>query len=480
MYLRSGRKYITALSLLCCVATIFSQPAMAGWLDPFWTNGMSAPTQAGYLGKDKYVQGSIPHDTPLSLSDVVEYALYNNPQTRSAWMSARIQAAQVGVSESSYLPSITITGSDNWSNQQVNNTASGTTYNQQSATASLNYLLFDFGARESNVENSKQVLAAANATQNATVQKVFLSAVQAYFQFLAAQEAVTAAKEAELSALESFNAASARYSVGAATPADKLQAQTAYSQAVLTRIQSEGSANIAKGVLANSMGLSPDYVFVLAPFTVAQPDGKFEQDIDKLMQEARKQRPDLLAATAQLKASRASLNALNASRLPTFSLFGSYGYGNNSTTGNSTTTTSYGVSLNFPLFTGFATTYKITAAELQVESQTAQQQLVDQQVSLDVWKGYQSLITSTEAVKTSFDLLSSASRSEDMARGRYKAGAGSIIDLLTAQTALASARQQNIQAIYNWYIARVTLAQAIGRLDFSTIEFAPDKDLNKE
>ena len=477
MYFVFARKYITAVSLLCCVVIFFSQPAMAGWLDPFWTNNTTAPSPAGNLSKDKHIQGTVPHDTPLSLSEVVEYALYNNPQTRSAWMSARAQAAQVGVSYASYLPSISLSTTDTWSEQRVNGAASGSNTNQQGATASLNYLLFDFGVRESNVENSKQVLVAANATHNATVQKVFLSAVQAYFQYLAAQETVRAAKEAEKAASESFNAASARYSIGASTPADKLQAQTAYSQATLTRIQAEGNANIARGVLANVMGLSPDYVFVLAPFEVVQPDGKFEQEIDKLMLEARKQRPDLLAATAQLNATRAGLSALNSSRLPSLSLFGSYGYSNNANTNIYTNTFSYGLSLSFPLFTGFASTYRVAAAEAQLDSQSAQQQLVEQQVALDVWKGYQSLVTNTEAVKTSFDLLSSASRSEDMARGRYQAGAGSIIDLLTAQTALASARQQNIQAIYNWYIARVTLAQAIGRLDFSTIDFSSKNDL---
>jgi outer membrane protein TolC len=43
---------------------------------------------------------------------------------------------------------------------------------------------------------------------------------------------------------------------------------------------------------------------------------------------------------------------------------------------------------------------------------------------------------------------------------------------LTAQTALASARLQNIQAVFNWFLAKVSLAQAMGKLDFSTIASA--------
>ncbi len=467
---------IRSIIVFICMAALPAQSAMAGWLDPFGTNGATAPSQAGNLSKDKHVPyGSVPTDTPLSLTDVVEYALYNNPQTRSAWMNARAQAAQVGVSQGSYLPSLTLSATDTWSDQKVSTVATSTNTNQQSATASLNYLLSDFGAREANVENSKQVLVSANATQNATVQKVFLSAVQAYFQYMAANESVNAARESEKAAQTSFNAASARYSIGASTPADKLQAQTAYSQATLNRIQAEGNANIARGVLANAMGLSPDHPFILASSAVSPADTAFNENIDKLMAEAAKERPDLIAATAQLKATSAGLSALNSSRFPSLSLFGSYGYSNNTNTNVYTNTFSYGVSLSFPLFTGFATTYRVAAAEAQVESQSAQQQAVALQVSLDVWRAYQTLITNTEALKTSIDLLSSASSSEAMARGRYQAGAGSIIDLLTAQTALANAKQQNIQATYNWYIARVALAQAVGRLDFTTLDFNKDK-----
>jgi outer membrane protein TolC len=66
--------------------------------------------------------------------------------------------------------------------------------------------------------------------------------------------------------------------------------------------------------------------------------------------------------------------------------------------------------------------------------------------------------------------VSSAIQSERVALGRYKAGVGNILNLLTAQVSLASARMQNIQAVYNWHIAKAALAQSMGKLDFSAIE----------
>ena len=48
---------------------------------------------------------------PLELADVVEVALCSNPQSRQAWASARVEAAQVGVAQSAFLPSLSASAS---------------------------------------------------------------------------------------------------------------------------------------------------------------------------------------------------------------------------------------------------------------------------------------------------------------------------------------------------------------------------------
>jgi outer membrane protein TolC len=51
-----------------------------------------------------------------------------------------------------------------------------------------------------------------------------------------------------------------------------------------------------------------------------------------------------------------------------------------------------------------------------------------------------------------------------VALGRYKAGAGSVLDVLTAESALASARALEIQARFTWYTALAQLAHDTGIL----------------
>jgi len=71
-------------------------------------------------------------------------------------------------------------------------------------------------------------------------------------------------------------------------------------------------------------------------------------------------------------------------------------------------------------------------------------------------------------------LLDSAEQSARVALGRYKAGVGSILDVLNAQSALASARQQRIQSTFNWNTSRATLAQSMGSLDASLLQTLSD------
>ena len=98
------------------------------------------------------------------------------------------------------------------------------------------------------------------------------------------------------------------------------------------------------------------------------------------------------------------------------------------------------------------------------------------QISLDVWSAYQNLRTSNESIRAVAVLVSSAEESSRVALGRYKAGVGNIIDTLNAQSTLASARQQQIQANLNWNIARSALAQSIGGLDNAMIQSLPNSN----
>lgn len=451
-----------------CVFLYAGQVAQATELaDPFDSETLHSAGPGGSIsGSLKATCRATVDNAPLTLAEVADYALCNNPQTRLAWANARAQAAQVGIAESAYLPTLSATVGRS---RNTNDSGASITYSQTTSALSASYLLYDFGGRAATLENARQFMAALAATQDATLQSVFLAAVQAYYQWFGSEAAVAAARESEYASRESLKAAEARYRIGTGTPADRLQAQTAAAQATLTRIQAEGNAKTALGTLANAMGLDAQDAPVLAPPANAIPDAAFERNLGELIAAAKRVRPDLVAAEAQVRAAQAGIDVARATGMPSISLTASNSHSDTGLAGTARGT-SVGVTLSIPLFSGFNTTYRVRSAEAQMEAKAAQRDQIAKQVSLDVWRSYFALTTSIESVHASADLAASAEASEKVAAGRYTAGVGGILDLLNAQSALASAHQQNIQALYSWRIAKAELAQAMGQLGFDRIE----------
>ncbi len=450
------------LCLAACVAGVsFNHAALAkDWSDPFLVDQLPPQGPAGSLGL--LPCGEDVPASSLTIGDVVDRALCHNPQSQLAWANARYQAAQVGVARAPFLPSVNATGAvaRNWSDGP----AGSSSYNSLNAGINLSYLLYDFGGKEATLENARQLFEAASASQDSVVQNLFLAAIQGFYQVNAAQAALDSTLEAERSAHASLDAASARYKAGVATPADKLQAQTAYSQAVLNRIRAEGDLRTARGALANLMGMDADHEFTLQPAAAAPAYAQFEQNVGELIAEARRRRPDLVAAEAQVKAAQAGVQVAEAAGKPSVSVTTNLGFLDRQF-GDSTSTGAIGLNVTIPLFTGYASTYRIRSAREQVEAKKATLAQLNLQIALDVWKSYQSLQTETQSVQTSQDLVKSAAQNADVALGRYRAGVGNILDVITAQSALASARAQQIQASFNWNIARAGLAYAMGQLD---------------
>ncbi|MEF8752391.1 MAG: TolC family protein [Accumulibacter sp.] len=406
-------------------------------------------------------------DAPYGIVEAVDLALCRNPTTREIWSAARIQAADVGLAQAEFLP--TIDGRATASRVRVDSRSA----NQRNASLTLSWLLFDFGARSANLEVARQLMRAATSTLDAGVQTVFLNAMQAYYNAQAARAAVAAAIESEKASRESLNAAEVRYRVGTGTPADRLQAQTAASQATLTRIRAEGVRENSLGRLANVMGLDANQPLRLDDPPSAKPDERFSDDVAALIGEARLRRPDLQAAEAEYRASVAGIDYARASGLPTLSLGAGPSWENIG--GVSANASSIGLTINLPLFSGFNTTYNVRAAQARSDVAGARRDNVRQQVALEVWESWQSLNTATQTLRTTADLLASAEHSERVALGRYKAGVGNILDVLNAQSALANARLQRVQAALDWHVSRATLARALGILDGQLLSSTPSR-----
>jgi TolC family type I secretion outer membrane protein len=401
----------------------------------------------------------------LTLTEIVDIGLRNNPTTRLAWANAQAAAATYGSARGEWFPTV---DGDVTATRLKTVASQGRTAVQQSVltpSVSLSYLLFDFGGRSGRVESSRQDLLAAGFTHNASIQDVVLQIQVAYFQYLAARSLLEAQHTTLAEAQANLEAAEERRRVGLATIADVLQARTAASQAQLDLQSTEGNLQTTRGALALSLGLPANLPYDVDSTAADVPVAALADSVDGLIAAALKGRPDLAAARSQAEAARAGIGEARSNLLPSLNLNATAGRTYATTIPNGANSYNVGVELSIPLFNGFSRQYDLRAAQFQAEAASARSETLRQQVVYQVFSAYYALQTSTRRVRTAEDLVASAQQSDDVALARYKAGVGTVLDLLAAQSALASARAQRVDARLNWSVSLAQLAHDAGVLD---------------
>jgi outer membrane protein len=424
-----------------------------------------APTPAPYppeLSPEKLTGRTI------SLAEAVDVALRNSPVTRQSWLLARAAAAEAGSRRSAYFPSLEI---DAFAQRQKQSASGGhlsTLLTSYGPTANLNYLLLDLGGRSADIEEAKQLLFVADFSHNAAMNDLMLLVNQSYYTYQGAR-ALLVAQEASLrQAEENYSAANERHRAGVATIADVLQAKTSLSQQRLAYDTVKGQIEILRGQLTTALGVPISLPVDAAPLPEDVNVDEVIRSVDTLIADAERLRPDLAAARSQALAARSHVQSVRSGGLPTLSAGASFNrtwfrgadailpYGDNYF---------YGVFLRWPVFNGFKTTYDTKQAEAQADAADAQAESTSQRVIYQVWSSYYNMQTSVQQIRASRDLLVSAKESAEVARGRYKEGVGSILDLLTAESALATALAQDVTSRAGFLLAMAQLAHDAGTVD---------------
>jgi len=406
---------------------------------------------------------------PLSLPQLTEMALQNNPKTRQAWFAARAAAAGVGIERADDLPSIT--GFYGISRAQTVSGTSGDEVPWQTRfgpSISLSYVLFDFGAGDSATEAAEYRSLAATLAQNRVLQDIVFQVEQVYYLYIGIDALVRVNELTLKNTLTAYDAAQRRRESGLATVADVYRTETQVAQAQLNLTRSRGEFEKARGQLSIAVGLPVNDNLRVQTFSGLPQVREITTSLDSLLDRAKNNRPDLVAAEAQARSAHASAKAASRAGLPSVeisALGGHVVFGD-----NRTSVSNYAVGLNvrIPLFTGFRDTYRVRQAEAQAAQAEAARDNLYQQTELDVWQSYYDLQTAGGAIKSTDSQVKSAEQTAQATLARYQAGFGSILDLTTAQLDESNARVQQIQSYLNWFTALARLNFSIGVSDIMT------------
>ncbi len=397
----------------------------------------------------------------LSLSQCVAIGLERNPRTKGAWENMRSAANRVGEERAAYLPSADFSAGASRSDTPDLRDKGPSPLPEYSAGFSLAYLLYDGGARYGRLRGAKAELAGTMFRHDAILQEVALEIELAYHERLAALSLIREAEAAVRRSETQVGLARGRLQSGVTAKFDVLKAETEKADADLVLVRARSASRIAEGRLNQAMGLRVAEVFEIegAP-AGARADRR--EDVKHLLDEALRKRPELQAAGADVEARRAAVRTAQSQHLPRVGSFAEYGWRDREFAPDREDWT-VGVGITIPLFRGFETAYQVKRAEAELGRSRADREALARAVEFDVWTVYQRQIESEEAVEASRKLVASADESARVAEGRYRAGAGSIIEYTDALSAQTSARMRLVRAELEASTSVARLDRAVGR-----------------
>ncbi|MCQ2914711.1 MAG: TolC family protein [Alphaproteobacteria bacterium] len=401
----------------------------------------------------------------LSLSDVINLTLCRNPKSKQTYFAAMAAAADLGAAKSGYYPKLDFDADVNVRSTKVD---SGNYDNSSTGRVglSLNWLLYDFGARSANKKSTMYALDAAMRTHSDSLQDLIFEAASAYFKIFESRTEAKNAQETVVHAKEASNATYKRYQLGLSAFSDKLQADTTLAQAELKLTKAKEAEVVAMSNLAMLMDLHPTTVL-----KVKEPDSSIDISVidpyEVLLESALKNRADIKASKAQVAQSKAILDQRKANDTATINLNAGTSAQDNflRPPENKVYTSQAGINLNVPIFTGFNNTYKIRQAEHNVNRAVASLKTLENQVEKKLWETYQSYLTSEKSYQASLVMLTSATQNQNVAIGAYKAGRGDILSVLEANEKMADALTSKTNAYYDLIISKINLIRQAGRYD---------------
>lgn len=402
----------------------------------------------------------------LTLSQLVDIALANNPTTQIAWEDARAAAAAWAEARGLYYPQVSGSAGYFYAKDGGSN-AGGDAFEEQygSVGLTLSYLLLDFGGREAEIDAARLALVNANWNQNQAIQNVLNEVAVSFYDYIGSKALVIADETNLEEAQTSLEAADLRLEAGVGTLPDVLQARAILAQVQLNLVEDRGNVEILRGELATSVGWPSNTVFDVSDPADDLPLDALADNVNDLINVAMENRPDLAAVQASVREAEAELRQAKSAFFPEISATGQlFRFWVRPDGGTSEYFTNYllGVQLQVPIFQGFTLINSVRQASAELESAKAALKLQEQIVIDQVWAAYYNFRTAVQSLEAATVLLESSIESYNASLERYQNGVGDIVELLNAQTTLAEARAERVQTTTDIFTSYANLINAMG------------------
>jgi outer membrane protein len=380
---------------------------------------------------------------------------------RAQAQSAEFRAAQA---EALTKPSASLSASATTSLADAPRIGTGDT-NGLGATLSGRYPLFN-RANQATIAQARKSLVAAQADLESAEQDLIVRLSQAYFDVLAAQDALGASRANKTAITEQLASAKRNFEVGTATITDTREAQARFDLASAQEIAAENdlrTKRIALDQLVGRTGVAPHGL--VTPVALPQPE---PADAERWVGQADSVHPLVRKARVALDVALLETERARAAQLPTVDAVGTVGTnrsaGSSATLPGNTRSASVGVQLNWPLYTGQATENRIRetiALEEKSRNDVEAARRAVAQATRQAFFGVQSGLAQIRALEAA---ESSTKLALEATQLGYRVGVRVNLDVLNAQTQLFQTQRDLSKARYDVIVGSLRLRQASGQL----------------
>lgn len=415
---------------------------------------------------------------PYTLAELIDIAEEHNPSTRVAWERAKQKARDLELTKSAYYPKLeglAVFGDERLINPFPKPLAPRgyvmVEVPDVRPEVVLQYLIFDFGKREANVDLAKQEKFAAGADVIQVNQALAFRVASAYYLLVTAQERLQAAQDTLRTAQTTQDAAEDKLKNGLATLPDVLNARAQTSQAVFDEESADGDEKIARVKLTEVVGADPSPNIVIdTQRSVPLPD-RLTMSIDALIDRAMKNRPELMGQTLRIRAAEARIRAAQAEYKPQIALSGSVAqtslwpsadYGQLGPASEPTWSISLGV--HWRIFDAGERKNELSIAKSEHREAEDELTEIHDQTTREVWTAYIAFRTALRKHEAAAALLEAANSSYSASLDAYKYGVRNLVDVVTAENQLAQARLSSVSARSELFLEAVNLEFATGNL----------------
>lgn len=403
-----------------------------------------------------------------SLRQVIEQALANSRDLRTALANIESARAQYRIERADLLPHITagISGSRGRSVTVAEGSDNLVTRRSDTYSASVGLSAFEidlFGKQRSLSNAAFEAYLSTAEAGRATRISLIAETASAYLTYAADNNQLAIARHTLESAQRSMDLTQRRLKAGVASRVDVRQAETVYQQAradaaSLTAIlaQDRNALELLAGSRIDD-ALLPAELPAENAWLAAVPAGVSSEILLK--------RPDVLEAEHNLKSANANIGAARAAFFPSLSLTASGGLASTALStlfSGGTNVWSIEPSIDVPIFSGGANLANLAYTKAQRDLYLSQYELSIQTAFKEVADALAVRGTIKEQLDAQRALVEAASESYRLAEARYSKGVDTFLNALDSQRTLYSAEQSLVDTRLKALDNLVTLYRVLG------------------